>query len=190
MRVFLDGSAKNKQKTEVQFPIYSDKVPIDELEEYGTEYDQSIQLGQDRLNQMIPTDGYLKVDGQTTQIFNLADTKGVQVYLQFDKTRSLVYRLRIPLSLIGPESDVLSVGIETGGYEMPAQPQNDPNGSVVNPNQLTAGDRAMGRGNDPYGINTPGGSTAAGMAMRNSSTYNKFAEPIRFWVKVKLTQAQ
>jgi hypothetical protein len=186
LRIFLDGDAKNKQRTEVQFPIYSDKVPIEELQQYGDDYDQSIQLGKQRLDQMIPTDGYLKVNGETTQIFNLAETNGVQVFMQFDETRSLVYRLRVPMQLIDPTSDIVSIGIETGGYEMPSQPQNDPNNSVVNPNQLTAGDRAMGRGNDPYGLNTPDGSTAAGMAMRNSTTYNKFAEPIRFWVKAKL----
>ena len=186
MRVFLDGSAKNKQRREIQFPIFSDKVPIEELEEYGNEYDQSIQLGKERLDQMIPTDGYLKIDGQTTQLFNLAETNGVQVAMSFDDSRSLVYRLRVPLSLINADSDVISIGVETGGYEMPAQPQADPNGSVANPNQPTAGDRAMGRGNDPYGINTPGGSTAAGMAMRSTTAYNKFAEPIRFWVKLKL----
>lgn len=188
LRVFLDPGAKNKQKNEIQFPIYSDKVPISELVEYGTEYDQSMLLGKERLDQMIPTDGYLKINGEASPIFNRVETNGFTVTLEFDSTRSLVYRAVIPLSKIGAESDILSVGIETGGYEMPQQDLADPNGSVVNPNQLTAGDRAMGRtANDPYGLNTPNGSTAAGMAMRSSTTYNKFADPIRFWVKVKLS---
>ena len=189
LRLFVDGSAKNKQRNEVQFPIYSDKVPISELEEYGTQYDQSIQLGKQRLDQMIPADGYLKVDGKTTSIFNMVESDGVRVSLQFDETRSLVYSVKIPLKMIQNESEIISIGIETGGYETP---QNDPalsQADVTQANQgVTAGDRAMGRGNDPYGINTPGGSTAAGMAMRSSTSYNKFAEPIRFWAKVKLSK--
>jgi hypothetical protein len=194
LRVFVDGTAKNKQKNEVQFPIYSDKVPVSELQEYGSQYDQSMQLGKQTLDQMIPTDGYLKIDGKTTALFNRVEAKGVQVVLEFDETRSLVYRLKVPLKLINPEGNVLSVGIETGGYELPSQGV-DPSNSVVNPNQLTAGDRAMGRGIDGVGmggmggapgLQSPGQSTAAGQALRTSTTFNEFAEPIRFWVKVKL----
>lgn len=191
LRVFVDPTAKNKQRNEIQFPIYSDKVPISELAEYGSQYDQSMLLGKERLDQMIPTDGYLKLGGESFPIFNRVETKGFTVKLEFDSTRSLVYRAVIPLEKIGATSDILSLGIETGGYEMPQQDVADPNGSVVNPNQLTAGDRAMGRSaQDPYGINTPTGSTAAGMAMRNSTTYNKFADPIRFWVKVRLDKLE
>lgn len=187
LRVFIDPSAKNKQRNEIQFPIYSDKVPISELEEYGNQYDQSMLLGKERLDQMVPTDGYLKLDGEATPIFNRIETKGFTVTLEFDSTRSLVYRAVIPLDKVKTETDILSIGIETGGYEMPQQSAADPNVNVADPNQITAGDRAMGRSvQDPYGLNTPNGSTAAGMAMRNSTTYNKFAEPIRFWVKVKL----
>lgn len=196
LRVFIDPSAKNKQKHEVQFPIYSDKVPISELQEYGNRFDQSMQLGQQTLDKMIPTDGYLKIDGETTALFNLSETKGVQVFMKFDDTRSLVYNLKIPLKLVDIESDLLSLGIETGGYEMPQQDVANPNASVVNPNQMTAGDRAMGRGvgmgmGGPgmnQGLGTPGQSTAAGQAMRSSTSYNKFADPIRFWVKVKLSK--
>ncbi|MCB9187332.1 MAG: hypothetical protein H6601_11400 [Flavobacteriales bacterium] len=189
LRVFIDPTAKNKQKNEIQFPIYSDKVPISELEEYGNQYDQSMQLGKQTLDQMIPTDGYLKLGDATTAIFNNAESKGVTVRLQFDDTRSLVYHAIIPLKLVGVESDILALGIETGGYEMPQQDVANPNTSVVDPNQLTAGDRAMGRtANDPYGLNTPQASTAAGTALRSSTAYNKFAEPIRFWVKVKLAE--
>ena len=196
LRVFIDPEAKNKEKHEVQFPIYSDKVPISELQEYGNRYDQSMQLGKQTLDQMIPTDGYLKIGGETEPLFNLVESKGVQVIMQFDETRSLVYRLKIPLKLVEVETDVLSLGIETGGYEMPQQDVANPNASVVDPNQMTAGDRAMGRGmgmgmGGPgmnQGLATPGQSTAAGQAMRSSTSYNKFAEPIRFWVKVKLTQ--
>ncbi|MCB0754230.1 MAG: hypothetical protein H6603_05665 [Flavobacteriales bacterium] len=186
LRVFVDGTAKNKQKNEVQFPIYADKVPVSELQEYGTQYDQSMQLGKQTLDEMIPADGYLKLGSETSSIFNHMESKGVRVDLEFDNSRSLVYRVKIPLKYFQSESDIVSVGIETGGYELPQQDVATPNTSVVDPNQLTAGDRAMGRGQDPYGLNTPGGSTAAGMAMRNSTTYNKFADPIRFWAKVKL----
>lgn len=189
LRVFIDPNGKNKEKYEIQFPIFSDKVPISELEEYGTQYDQSMQLGKQTLDQMIPADGYLKIAGETTPIFNMVESKGVTVNLRFDNTRSLVYHASIPLKLIGAESNMLSLGIETGGYEMPQQDVANPNSSVVNPNQLTAGDRAMGRtANDPYGLNSPQASTAAGTAMRSSTTYNKFAEPIRFWVKVRLSE--
>lgn len=196
LRVFIDPDAKNKEKHEVQFPIYSDKVPISELQEYGNRYDQSIQLGKQTLDQMIPTDGYLKIGDETESLFNLVESKGVQVIMQFDETRSLVYRLKVPLKLIEVESEVISLGIETGGYELPQEDVANPNASVVNPNQMTAGDRAMGRGvgmgmGGPgmnQGLGTPGQSTAAGQAMRSTTSYNKFAEPIRFWVKVKLSE--
>lgn len=193
LRVFIDPEAKNKEKHEVQFPIYSDKVPISELQEYGNRYDQSMQLGKQTLDQMIPTDGYLKIGGEAEPLFNLVENKGVQVIMQFDETRSLVYRLKVPLELVEVEADVISLGIETGGYEMPRQEVANPNASVVNPNQMTAGDRAMGRGmgmGGPgmnQGLGTPGQSTAAGQAMRSSTSFNKFADPIRFWVKVKLS---
>lgn len=193
LRVFLDGTAKNKQKNEIQFPIYSDKVPISELQEYGNQYDQRMMLGKETLDQMIPADGFLKLEGKTISLFNMAENKGVLVDLQFDESRSLVYQAKIPLKYFKQESDVVSIGIETGGYDIPQPEVANPNGSVVNPNQPTAGDRAMGRGtfdqglNGPgVGLNTPGQSTAAGVALRNSTSYNKFAEPIRFWVKVKL----
>lgn len=193
LRVFVDGTAKNKQKNEIQFPIYSDKVPISELQEYGTQYDQSMHLGKQTLDQMIPADGYLKLEGETSSIFNHSESKGILVSLQFDDSRSLVYSVKIPLKYFRDESDIVSIGVETGGYEMPQQDVINPNGSVVNPNQPTAGDRAMGRGAgglggmNGQGLNTPGQSTAAGMALRNSTSYNKFAEPIRFWVKIKLS---
>ena len=189
MRLFLDGTGKNKQKDELQFPIYSDKVPISELQEYGDRYDQSIQLGRSTLSQMIPTDGYLKFGGETIQIFNRMEIKGTTVSLEFDSTRSLVYRAIIPLDAIKPENGILSLGIETGGYEMPQNDQVLSQADVTQANQgVTAGDRAMGRGNnDPYGLNTPNGSSAATMALRNSNAYSKFADPIRFWVKVKLS---
>lgn len=192
LRVFVDGTAKNKQKNEVQFPIYADKVPVSELQEYGTQYDQSMQLGKQTLDQMIPADGFLKLGETTSALFNHSENKGVLLNLQFDDSRALVYRLKLPLEYFKDESDIVSVGIETGGYELPQQEVANPNGSVVNPNQLTAGDRAMGRGmgmGGPgmnQGLGTPQQSTAAGMAMRNSTSYSKFAEPIRFWVKVKL----
>jgi len=190
LRIFIDPKSKNKERNEVQFPIYSDKVPISELEEYGTQYDQSMQLGKKTLDQMIPADGYLNINGKASPIFNMVETNGVQVFMQFDSTRSLVYSLKIPLKLVSVESNTVSLGIETGGYEMPQQDIADPNASVINPNQPTAGDRALGRGvggnGFNQGLNSPGQSTAAGQAMRTSTTYNKFVEPIRFWVKVKL----
>ena len=68
LRVFVDGTAKNKQKNEVQFPIYADKVPVSELQEYGTQYDQSMQLGKQTLDQMIPADGFLKLGETTLQV--------------------------------------------------------------------------------------------------------------------------
>ena len=82
----------------------------------------------------------------------------------------------------------ISIGLETGGYEFPQQDVALSQADVTQANQgVTAGDRAMGRGNsDPYGVNTPGASTAAGTALRNSTSYNKFAEPIRFWAKIQL----
>lgn len=194
LRLFVDGTGKNKQKDELQFPIYSDKVPVSELEEYGNAYDQSMQLGKSTLEQMIPSDGYLKFDGKTVQIFNRMPVNGTRVTLEFDSTRSLVYRAVIPLRLIAPEGDVISIGIETGGYEMPGNNEAISQADVTRANQgVTAGDRAMGRTNsNPYGgygnsgLNTPQGSTAASMALRNSNAYNKFIEPIRFWVKVQL----
>ncbi|MBP9153270.1 MAG: hypothetical protein KBF73_13370 [Flavobacteriales bacterium] len=189
LRLFIDGTGKNKQKDELQFPVYSDKVPISELQEYGDRYDQSMQLGQSTLDQMIPSDGYLKFDGETVQIFNRMEKKGTTVTLEFDSTRSLVYRAIIPLKAINADGNIISLGIETGGYEMPGSDQAISQADVTQASQgVTAGDRAMGRGNDdPYGVNTPSGSSAATMAMRNSNTYSKFADPIRFWVKVKLS---
>ena len=188
LRLFLDGSGKNKQKHEVQFPIYSDKVPVSELEQYENDYDQSMQLGSERLNQMIPTDGYLKLNGKTVAIFNGSETNGVYVHLKFDSTRSLVYTAKIPLDSILNSQDIISIGFETGGYEMPQSDQVLQQADVTQANQgVSAGDRAMGRGgSNPYGVNTPGGSTAAGTALRNSTSYNKYVEPIRFWVKVKV----
>lgn len=194
LRLFIDESGKNKQKDELQFPIYSDKVPISELEEYGNRYDQSIQLGKSTLDQMVPSDGYLKFGGETVQIFNRMEKKGFTVSLEFDSTRSLVYRAIIPLEAVKADGNVISLGVETGGYEMPGNNQALSQADVTQANQgVTAGDRAMGRGNnnnnDPYGLNTPSGSSAATMAMRNSNTYSKFADPIRFWVKVKLSES-
>ncbi|MCF8278239.1 MAG: hypothetical protein K9J17_16040 [Flavobacteriales bacterium] len=191
LRLFIDGTAKNKQKNEIQFPVYSDKVPVSELEEYGNDYDQSILLGRERLDQMIPTDGYVKLGDVTTPIFNKVETKGITVSLSFDSTRSLVYRAIIPVELFTAQEDVISVGFETGGYEFPQNDRALSQADVTQANQgVTAGDRAMGRTNssDPYGMNSPTGSTAAGMAMRNSTSYNKYADPIRFWVKVKLSK--
>lgn len=190
LRVFIDPSGKNKQKHEVQFPIYSDKVPVSELEEYGSKYDQSMLLGKGRLDQMIPTDGYLKMNGTTVPLFNNVDKNGALVSLKFDSTRSLVYSARINLDSLGLTGNTVSIGFETGGYEMPQQDVAMPQADVTQANQgVTAGDRAMGRGgSDPYGINTPGGSTAAGTALRNSTSYNSFIEPIRFWSKVQLAQ--
>lgn len=198
LRLYIDRTGKNKQKDELQFPVYSDKVPISELEEYGNRYDQSIQLGKSTLDQMIPSDGYLKFGDETVQIFNRMPVNGTSVTLEFDSTRSLVYRAIIPLESIKAEGDVISLGIETGGYEIPGNDQAITQADVSSANQgVTAGDRAMGRtDSNPYGnpyansgLNTPQGSSAAGLAMRNSSRYNKFADPIRFWVKVKLQKS-
>jgi len=193
LRLFIDVTGKNKQKDELQFPVYSDKVPISELEEYGNRYDQSIQLGKATLDQMIPSDGYLKFGDKTVQIFNRMPLDGTSVTLEFDSSRSLVYRAIIPLEAIKAEGDVISIGIETGGYEMPGNDQALSQADVTQANQgITAGDRAMGRGNmndNPMGgggLNTPNGSSAASMALRNSSRYSKFSDPIRFWVKAKL----
>jgi hypothetical protein len=191
LRLFIDVTGKNKQKDEIQFPVYSDKVPISELEEYGTRYDQSIQFGKATLDQMIPSDGYLKFGNKTVQIFNRMPVDGTSVTLEFDSTRSLVYRAVIPLEAVKAEGEVISIGIETGGYEMPGNDQALSQADVTQANQgISAGDRAMGRGNNNNpmggGMNTPNGSSAASMAMRNSSQYSKFADPIRFWVKAKL----
>lgn len=198
LRLFVDGTGKNKQKEELQFPVYSDKVPVSELEEYGNQYDQSMQLGKATLDQMIPSDGYLKFGSETVQIFNRMPVNGVSVTLEFDSTRSLVYRAIIPLEQIKVEGNVISIGLETGGYEMPGNNEALTQADVTQANQgVTAGDRAMGRGdNNPYGsgaygnngLNSPTGSSAASMALRNSNAYNKFVEPIRFWVKVKLLE--
>ena len=188
LRLFIDPSAKNKQKYELQFPIYSDKVPVSELEQYGTKYDQSMLLGKERLDQMIPADGYLKLRGKAEPIFNSVEKNGVTVNLKFDETRSLVYDAKICLDSLGVASDLVSIGLETGGYEMPQQDVAMSQADVTQANQgLTAGDRAMGRGNPGQnGLNTPSSSTAAGTALRNSTSYKKYIEPIRFWVKAKL----
>ncbi len=189
LRLFVDGSGKKKEKNELQFPVYSDKVPIDELREQSSEYDQSLQYGKSKLDQLIPTDGYLKFNGEVSPIFNNTETKGVLVSLRFDSTRSLVYRATIPLEIIGELADPMAIGFETGGFEMPQNDQVLSQADVTQANQgISAGDRAMGRGgSNPYGVNTPGGSTAAGMAMRNSTSYNTITEPIRFWARVKLS---
>lgn len=188
LRLFIDPSGKNKEKYEVQFPIYSDKVPVAELEEYGSKYDQSMLLGKERLDQMIPTDGYLKLEGSTVPIFNGVEKNGVTINLKFDNTRSLVYSAKISLDSISALGNFISIGLETGGYEIPQQDVGLTQADVTQANQgVTAGDRAMGRGgSDLYGVNTPGGSTAAGTALRNSTSYNNFIEPIRFWSKVQL----
>ncbi|MDP6909738.1 MAG: hypothetical protein QF371_09535, partial [Flavobacteriales bacterium] len=132
--------------------------------------------------------GYLKFNGKVNPIFNNVETNGVLVSLRFDSTRSLVYRAIIPLELLGEIAGPIALGFETGGFEMPQNDQALSQADVTQANQgMTAGDRAMGRGNsNPYGVNTPGGSTAAGMAMRNSTSYNNVLEPIRFWVRAKL----
>jgi hypothetical protein len=188
LRLHLDGTGKNKEKNEIQFPIYSDKVPVSELEEYGTKYDQSILLGKARLDQMIPTDGYVKFGGKTQPIFNGVSQNGITVTLEFDKTRSLVYSAKIPLATLALTTNLVSIGLETGGYEMPQQDVASQQANVTQANQgPTAGDRAMGRGgSDQFGTNTPGASTAAGTALRNSTSYNSFIEPIRFWVKAQM----
>ena len=129
LRLHLDPSGKNKQKHEAQFPIYSDKVPVSELEEYGSKYDQSMLLGKGRLDEMIPTDGYLKINGNTVPLFNNVDKNGALVSLKFDSTRSLVYSAKINLDAFNLTGNIVSIGFETGGYEMPQQdvsiPQTD-----------------------------------------------------------------
>ena len=193
LRLHLDGTAKNKEKNEIQFPIYSDKVPVSELEEYGTQYDQSILLGKAKLGQMIPTDGYVKFNGKTDPIFNGAELNGILVSLKFDESRSLVYSVKVPLDTLSLTSNLISIGLETGGYEMPQQDIAMQQSNVTQANQgPTAGDRAMGRGgSDQFGgLNTPGGSTAAGTALRNSTSYNKFTEPIRFWIKAQMANSK
>lgn len=188
LRLFVDGSGKHKEKTEVQFPIYSDKVPITEYQQYATKFEQSKQLGKRRMDALVPADGYLKVDGKVTSIFNGSTSENVRVSLRFDSTLSLVYKVVIPLEILGELSNQISIGLETGGFEMPETEYANPNTDVTGANQgMTAGDRAMGRGtSNPYGVNSPGGSTAAGLALRNSTSYNRMVDPIRFSVKVRL----
>ncbi len=191
LRLFVDGSGKNSERFEVQFPVYSDKVPVEEYRQFATDYDQFIQLGQRRMDELVPADGYLRSDGVVTQLFNRVAKDGLSVTMRFDSTLSLVYRATIPLDLLGELSGPIAIGLETGGFEMPRTDHADPNADVTRAGQgISAGDRAMGRGtSDPYGINSPSGSTAAGLAMRNSTAYNRILEPIRFRVKVKLSQS-
>jgi hypothetical protein len=188
IRLFIDGSGKKKERNELQFPIYSDKVPIEELNDPGDGYELTLDAFGTKPNQKIPTEGYLKIEGKVTSIYNGAEINGVLVSLRFDSTGSLVYMAQLPLNLLKPDNGMVSLGFETGGFVLPQTDQAMNNASVTNGQQSTTADRAMGRTNmnDPYGLNTPQGSSAAGVAMRNSTAYNKLAEPIRFWMDVRL----
>ncbi|MBL4587267.1 MAG: hypothetical protein JKX84_09465 [Flavobacteriales bacterium] len=193
LRLFIDGTGKRKEKDELQFPIFSDKIPIDEFREYARKYEQNRVLGKHKLNELIPADGYIKLGDEVTPIFNHVEKNGVLVTMEFDSTGSLVYRATIPLKMLEAPSDPIAIGFETGGFELPRNDQNVAGADVTGANQgLSAGDRAMGRGNpnNPYGNNAPGRSTAAGLALRSSTSYNKVTEPIRFWVRTKLGSVQ
>jgi len=188
IRLFIDGTGKKKERNELQFPIYSDKVPIEELNKPEDGYELTLDAFGTKPRQQIPTEGYLKIDGKVTSVYNGAESNGVLVSMRFDSTGSLVYKAKLPLDLLKPDNGMVSLGFETGGFTLPQQDQAMNNASVTNGQQGTAADRAMGRTamNDPYGLNTPQGSSAAGVAMRNSTAYNKLAEPIRFWMDVRL----
>ncbi len=197
MRIFLGGSKKKSERNELQFPIYVDKYEITATDLNPSQYEYDLVTGaSSKLSSMLPTEGYLKMNGTVTSVFNgqPADN-GTQVSMRLDKDRALVYEAIIPLKLLGEITGPVALGIETGAFKFPdgdVISQSD----ITSGQQLTAGDRAMGRGqgmdptgmNGPNGMNSPTGSANMGMNQRAMPKTNMMEEPIRFWISVELAK--
>jgi len=198
MRVFLGAEGKKKERNELQFPIYVDKYELTATDLDPGQYALEVAAGHsNRLQAMLPTEGYLKLYGIVTSVFiGQPSEKGVIVSMRLDKDRALVYEAVIPLKLFGEEIDQIALGIETGAFKFPDGEiisQND----ITSGQQMTAGDRAMGRGQgmDPYSMNSqnnmnsPNGSANMGMNQRAMTRTNVMEEPIRFWITSKLAKS-
>jgi len=191
MRVFLGADGKKKERNELQFPIYVDKYELTQEDLNPAMYDID-RKGQ--LERMLPTEGYLKYNGGVAQVFNgtpLAD--GTQVHIRLDSDRALVYEAIIPLKLLETKSGQVALGIETGAFKFPTGDVIQQSDITSQNQQLTAGDRAMGRGQggmDPYGGNpygmSPNSSANMGMNQRSMTRYNVMEESVRFWMNVQL----
>ena len=194
LRIFLGAEGKKKERNEIQFPIYVDKYELtkDDMNPAMTPLERSGQL-----ERLLPTEGYRKFNGSVVQVFNgapLAD--GTQVLIRFDTDRALVYEAVIPLALLNPSDGQVAIGIETGAFKLPSGEviqQTD----ITSQQQLTSGDRAMGRGQglDPFSANNPNGmnptsSANMGMNQRALTRYNVVEDPVRFWVNVQLAKVQ
>lgn len=198
MRIFLGDSKKKSERNELQFPIYVDKYEVTATDLDQSQYEYDIASGSSgKLSKMLPTEGYLKLNGNVVSVFNGQPAEnGTQVAMRLDKDRALVYEAIIPLELLGEIDGPIALGFETGAFKFPdgdVISQND----ITSGQQLTAGDRAMGRGqgNDPYGMNgangmnSPTGSANMGMNQRAMPRSNVMEEPIRFWITVELAKS-
>lgn len=189
MRVFLGDQGKKKERNELQFPIYVDKYELMESDMHPAMHPIE-RLGE--MEKLLPNEGYLKYMGKATSVFpGVPLNNGLQVSMKFDKDRALVYEAAIPLALLGKEKENAPVvlGLETGAFRLPEgemMQQSD----ITSGQQMTAGDRAMGRGvgmgMDPMGMNTPQGSANIGLNQRTLARYNVIEEPVRFWVTIQL----
>jgi hypothetical protein len=189
MRIFLGDAGKKKERNELQFPIYIDKYELTESDLHPAMHPID-RAGE--LEKLLPNEGYLKYMGKATSVFpGVPLENGLQVSMKLDKDRALVYEAVIPLALLGREKDNAPVvlGIETGSFKLP-EGEIIQQSDITSGQQLTAGDRAMGRGvgmgMDPYGMNTPQGSANIGLNQRTLARYNVIEEPVRFWVTVQL----
>jgi hypothetical protein len=191
MRVFLGDAGKKKERNELQFPIYIDKYELTENDMHPAM--QPIDRAGE-MDRMLPNEGYLKYMGKATSVFpGVPLDNGLQVSMKFDKDRALIYEAAIPLALLGMEKDnaPIVLGIETGSFKLP-QGEIIQQSDITSGQQLTAGDRAMGRGvgmgmgMDPTGMNTPQGSANIGLNQRTLARYNVIEEPVRFWVTIQL----
>lgn len=192
LRIFIGNASKKSERNELQFPIYVDKYELtaSDMEPNDATLDR-LEGRSNRLESMLPTEGYLKMNGAVTSIFNGQPLpSGATVLMRLDKDRALVYEAVIPLSFFGEMTGPVAIGIETGAFKFPSEEivsQSD----ITSAQQVTAGDRAMGRNQtqDPYGMNTPTGSTNMGMNQRAITRTSVMEEPIRFWITVELAKA-
>lgn len=191
MRVFLGADGKKKERNELQFPIYVDKYELTEQDMNPAMYDID---SRGQLERMLPTEGYLKYNGGVVQVFNGAPLEdGTQVHIRLDSDRALVYEAIIPLKLLETKSGQVALGIETGAFKFPTGDVIQQSDITSQNQQLTAGDRAMGRGQggldptggNPYGMN-PNSSANMGMNQRSLTRYNVMEEAVRFWMNVQL----
>lgn len=193
MRVFLGAEGKKKERNEIQFPIYVDRYEL-------TPEDLSPALyavdGKGQLERMLPTEGYRKHNGKAVQVFNdVALDDGTKVSLRLDSDRALVYEAVIPLHLLGGTGGSVALGVETGAFKFPS-PEMMQQTDITSGQQMTAGDRAMGRGQgmgggmDPYGMSpygmNPNASANMGMNQRATTRYNVMEDAVRFWMNVQL----